>query len=34
LVIEAWKIIEDWNHDELVKREWKYAKMLELQSWF
>lgn len=34
LVLEDWKIVEDWNHDELVKNEWKYAKMLELQSGF
>ncbi len=34
LVLEDWKIIEDWTHDELVKFEWKYAKMLELQSGF
>jgi ABC-type multidrug transport system fused ATPase/permease subunit len=34
LVLENWKIVEDGNHDELVKNEWKYAKMLELQSGF
>lgn len=34
LVLESWKIIEDGKHDELVEKNWKYAKMLELQSWF
>jgi ABC-type multidrug transport system fused ATPase/permease subunit len=34
LVLEEGKIIEDWKHENLVKKEWKYAKMLELQSWF
>ncbi len=34
LVLENWKILEDWNHESLVKKEWKYAKMLELQSGF
>lgn len=34
LVLEDGKIKEDGTHDELVKQEWKYAKMLELQSGF
>lgn len=34
LVLENWKIIEDGNHNELVKQDWRYAKMLELQSGF
>lgn len=34
LVLENGKIIEDGKHDELVKKDGKYAKMLELQSWF
>lgn len=32
--IENWKIIEKWNHDELLKMKWNYYKMIELQSWF
>jgi ABC-type multidrug transport system fused ATPase/permease subunit len=32
--IENWKIIEEWNHNELLKMEWNYYKMIELQSWF
>ena len=32
--IEKWKIIENWNHKELLKQKWKYYKMIELQSWF
>jgi ABC-type multidrug transport system fused ATPase/permease subunit len=32
LVLENGKIIEDGKHDELVKKDGKYAKMLELQS--
>ena len=34
LVLEDGKILEDGNHEQLVKNEWKYAKMLELQSGF
>lgn len=34
LVLENWKIVEDWNHKELVKNKWKYSQMLELQSGF
>jgi len=32
--IENWKIIEEWNHNELLKMKWNYYKMIELQSWF
>jgi len=32
--IENWKIIEEWNHNELLKLKWNYYKMIELQSWF
>lgn len=34
LFIENWKIIEDWNHEELVKQNGKYKTMLDLQSGF
>jgi len=34
LVLENWKIIEDWNHKSLMKNKWHYAKMLKLQSGF
>lgn len=34
IVLEEWKIIERWNHLELIEQSWSYAKMLELQSWF
>jgi ABC-type multidrug transport system fused ATPase/permease subunit len=32
--MENWKIIEEWNHEELLNKKWKYFKMIELQSWF
>ena len=32
--LEKWKIIEEWTHRELIKLNWKYKKMLDLQSWF
>lgn len=32
--IEKWKIIEKWTHDQLLKINWKYSKMIELQTWF
>ncbi len=34
LVLENGKILEDGNHESLIKKDWKYAKMLELQSGF
>ena len=34
ILFENWKIIEDWNHRELIKLKWKYKKMLDLQSGF
>lgn len=34
LVIDQWTILEDGSHNELVKKNWSYAKMLELQSGF
>ena len=34
LLFENWKIIEDWTHQSLIKKNWKYKKMLDLQSGF
>ncbi len=34
ILFEKWKIIEDWTHKELIKLNWKYKKMLDLQSGF
>ncbi len=34
IVLEWWKIVEQWSHNQLVKYWWQYAKMLELQSGF
>lgn len=34
IVLEWWKIVEKWSHNQLVKYWWQYAKMLELQSGF
>ena len=33
-VLENGKVVEEWNHKELVKQEWIYKKMLDLQSGF
>lgn len=33
-VLENWKVAEEWNHQELIKKWWIYNKMLELQSGF
>lgn len=33
-VIENWRIVEKWNHKELIKNKWIYYDMLELQSGF
>lgn len=32
--LEKWKIVEEWTHKELIKLNWKYKKMLDLQSGF
>lgn len=34
VVFEWWKVIERWNHEELLSKEWYYKKMLDLQSGF
>ena len=34
IVINNWKIIERWNHKNLVEKKWVYNEMLELQSGF
>lgn len=34
IVIDQWEILEKWNHKELIKKKWAYAKMLELQAGF
>jgi ABC-type multidrug transport system fused ATPase/permease subunit len=34
LFFEQWKILEEGTHDELVKLNGKYKKMLDLQSGF
>ena len=34
LLFEQGKILEEWTHNELVKLNGKYKKMLDLQSWF
>jgi ABC-type multidrug transport system fused ATPase/permease subunit len=33
-VMEDSQIKESWTHDDLIKKWWIYAKMLELQSGF
>jgi len=34
IVLEWWKVVEHWSHNQLVELWWQYAKMLELQSGF
>ena len=34
LFFENGKVIEEWNHEELIKLDGQYKKMLDLQSWF
>ena len=34
LLFEDWKIIEDGTHQSLIRKNWKYKKMLDLQSGF
>lgn len=33
VVLQKWKIVEDWSHEELLKKEnWVYKKLWEIQS--
>ena len=34
LLFENWKVIEEWTHQSLIKKNWKYKKMLDLQTGF
>jgi ABC-type multidrug transport system fused ATPase/permease subunit len=34
LYIEWWKVVEDGTHEELIAHNWRYKKMLDLQSGF
>ena len=34
IVLEDWKIVEEWDHKKLVEGDWIYKKMLDLQSGF
>jgi ABC-type multidrug transport system fused ATPase/permease subunit len=34
IVMENSKIVERWNHNELIEKKWIYFDMVELQSWF
>ena len=34
LLFEDWKVIEDGTHQSLIRKNWKYKKMLDLQSGF
>lgn len=34
LLFEDWKIVEQWSHIWLVRKNWKYKRMLDLQSGF
>lgn len=32
VVMENWKIIEDWSHKELLEKSWVYKKLWDIQS--
>lgn len=34
LLFEDWKIVEQWTHIWLIRKNWKYKRMLNLQSGF
>jgi len=34
LLFEDWKVVEDGTHQSLIRKNWKYKKMLDLQSGF
>ena len=34
LLFEEWKVVEYWTHQSLIRKNWKYKKMLDLQSGF
>jgi ATP-binding cassette subfamily B protein len=33
IVMEKWKIIETWNHTELINIWWTYNSLVDLQKW-
>ncbi len=33
IVLDKWKVTEQWNHSELLKMKWKYSKLWEHQAW-
>lgn len=33
IVLDKWKIIEQWSHNQLLKSKWKYARLWEHQAW-
>lgn len=33
VVLEKWKIIETWTHNELIASKWVYSKLVDLQRW-
>lgn len=33
VVLDKWKIIEMWKHQELINQNWYYKQMLDFQSW-
>jgi len=33
IVIEKWKIVEEWKHKELLEKKWIYASLVDLQRW-
>lgn len=33
IVLEQWKIIEDWTHEQLLQADWVYSKLWQIQSW-
>ena len=34
LLFENGKVVEDWTHQSLIKKNWKYKRMLDLQTGF
>jgi len=33
VVLEKWKIIETWTHNELIDQKWVYSNLVDLQRW-
>lgn len=34
IVMKDWKVLESWNHSELLENNWLYRKLWDMQAWW